>query len=170
MTNKIKFNIKYHNENMPKLELIGEDKSNWIDLRVNTVKVISTNGNVSEYTDFETVSYKMGDTVFVDFGVSIDMTDIETGKEYVANVYPRSSTFKNYGLFLSNSVGCIDHSYRGNNDTWKGMFIAMRDGQLCKFDRVAQFEVCEKSPLIQFVETDDLGNDGRGGYGSTGTK
>lgn len=167
---EVNFNIKYHDANMPKLERIGGDKSNWTDLRACSIKVIGQDGVVDYGNDFSTVEYKMGDTVVIDFGISIDMTDNKTGKEYVGNISPRSSTFKNFGLFLTNSVGRIDTVYAGDNDHWMGQFLAMRDGSVSKYDRVAQFDVREQSPLIKFTEVETLGKNSRGSYGSTGVK
>ena len=90
---------------------------------------------------------------------------------YKANVYPRSGTFKNYGLLLTNSVGQIDNSYQGNEDEWCGMFYATREGIMNYDDRILQFEVVPQAMnnvVFDFVE--ELGDTNRGGYGSTGVK
>lgn len=107
--------------------------------------------------------YNKGDTVVVNFGVAIELPE-----GYEAHIYPRSSTFKNTGLILTNSVGIIDNSYNGDTDEWKGMFYATQSGYLEHGQRIAQFRLCKNQPKLdlEFVET--LGNDDRGGYGSTG--
>jgi dUTP pyrophosphatase len=58
---------------------------------------------------------------------------IETGtviavpEGFVLQTQPRSSTFKNYGLIQTNSVGIIDQDYCGDNDTIKFPFLNMRN-------------------------------------------
>ena len=164
---ELNFNIRYLNDKVPDLEVFD---GNWIDVRAIEVKVIHPDGTSDTYKfdDFETVTYEKDDVIFVNFGFALDLTDTITGEEYVANIYSRSSLFKNYGLLLTNSVGCIDHSYKGNNDFYRGMFLALRDGELHKFDRLAQFQVKKPQPKLSFNRVDDLGNSDRNGYGSTG--
>lgn len=111
----------------------------------------------------EGYSYKKGDTVFVKFGVAMQLP-----KGYEAHIHPRSSTFKHYGLLLTNSVGVIDNSYQGNNDEWCAMFYATKDGEIKKGDRVCQFRIFKNQPDIIFKEVENLHTDDRGGYGSTG--
>ena len=91
-------------------------------------------------------------------------------KGYKANVYPRSSTFKNYGLILTNSVGQIDNSYNGNDDQWCGMFACLKDGKMNYDDRILQFEIARTTmDDIEFEFVERLENsDNRGGFGSTG--
>lgn len=163
----LNFNIKYLDETVPDLEVFD---GNWIDVRAIEVKIIRKDGSVEIHKskDFDVITYDKDDVLFVDFGFALDLTDLDTGKEYVANLYSRSSLFKNFGLLLTNGVGCIDHSYKGDNDTYKGMFLAMRSGELHKFDRLAQFQVKEPQPQIKFNRVDTLGNKARGGYGHTG--
>lgn len=164
---ELNFNIKYLDETVPDLETFD---GNWVDVRAIEVKVIHPDGTSETYksNEFETVEYKRDDVLFVNFGFALDLTDTETGEQYVANIYPRSSLFKNFGLILTNSVGCIDYSYRGSNDYYKGMFLALRDGVVHKGDRLAQFQVKKPQPKLSFNRVDDLGNPDRNGYGSTG--
>ena len=88
---------------------------------------------------------------------------------YKANVYPRSSTYKNFGIILANSVGQIDNAYQGDNDQWYFPAIALRDTVIHKGDRICQFEIVETMPKVQFEVVETLGNKNRGGIGSTGT-
>ena len=87
---------------------------------------------------------------------------------YEALVAPRSSTFKKYGIQLANSVGIIDESYKGDNDEWNFLAYATQDCHIHKNERICQFRIIQHQPLIQLVEVDHLGNDDRGGIGSTG--
>lgn len=136
--------IRYTDKNIKKLEQL--DKGDWIDLPVHT-----------DYT------YKKGDTVTVSFEFAINLPE---GME--AHILPRSSTFQNYGLLLTNSMGVIDNSYCGNNDIWKAKFYATKDGKINAGERVAQFRLMNNQHRVMWLEVDDLGTEDRGGYGSTG--
>lgn len=89
---------------------------------------------------------------------------------YKANVYPRSSTYKNFGIILANSVGQIDNSYSGDSDQWRFPAIALRDTMIHKNDRICQFEIQKVQPAIEFEEVEHLDEHSRGGIGSTGVQ
>lgn len=59
----------------------------------------------------ETIILNVGETKFLDLGVSCEMTSNESNISYY--LYPRSSIAKT-PLILANSVGIIDAGYRGN--------------------------------------------------------
>ena len=93
------------------------------------------------------------DTIFVEAtsgNTGIGLAAMCAAKGYKANVYPRSSTYKNFGIILANSVGQIDESYCGDNDQWHFPAIALRDTVIHKNDRICQFEIVEKMPAITF--------------------
>ena len=90
--------------------------------------------------------------------------------EYEAHIAPRSSTFKNFGIILTNSVGVVDNSYCGDADEWKAPVYALRDTHIKKDERICQFRIMERQPELEFVTVDKLRDDSRGGFGSTGTK
>ncbi|MEC3692144.1 deoxyuridine 5'-triphosphate nucleotidohydrolase, partial [Bacillus subtilis] len=46
----------------------------------------------------------------------------------------------------------------------------LRDTEIKKGDRVCQFRIMKKMPAVELVEVEHLGNEDRGGHGSTGTK
>lgn len=164
---ELHFNIHYLDESVPELETFD---GNWIDLRAIEVKVTRANGEVEVHksSEFDTITYEQGDVLFVNFGFSLDLTDTLNNENYIANIFPRSSLFKNFKLFLTNHVGCIDTNYKGTNDYWRGMFYAVGSGEIHKGDRLAQFEVRKPQPKLVLNSVDDLGNNDRGGYGSTG--
>lgn len=139
--------IKYHDPNMPKIENI-EGKSDWYDLR-----------------SAEDVELKAGEFKLISLGVSMKLPE-----GYEANIAPRSSTFKNYGILETNSVGVIDNSFSGDKDVWKFPAYAMRDTVIHKYDRICQFRINEKQPCIYFQEVEHLDYESRGGFGSTGVK
>ena len=64
-------------------------------------------------------------------------------------------------------MGLIDSNYCGDNDEWRAVFYATRDGVLRVGERVVQMTV-EKTNKFDLVEVEHLGNEDRGGYGSTG--
>ena len=81
---------------------------------------------------------------------------------------PRSSTFKNFGIIQTNSMGVIDETYCGDNDQWFFPAYALRDTVIHVNDRICQFRIMEHQPAVTFSETESLGNEDRGGHGSTG--
>ena len=158
-TNSIK--IKYFDPNLPKLVLT--EKGDCIDLRVSKVYVVGQNGKESQ--EFP-LKYHKGDTLFFKLGVGMKLP-----KGYKANVYPRSSTFKNYGFILTNSVGIIDNSYCHEGDEWCAMIYCTRDGVIEYGDRILQFEpVPVYTHNFRYDVVEELEEGARGSYGSTGVK
>lgn len=95
---------------------------------------------------------------------------MELPEGYEAEVKPRSSTFKTWGILQTNSVGAIDNSYCGDNDIWFMPYYATRDGFINEGDKICQFRIRKKQPVFELIEVECLGNKDRGGYGSTGRK
>lgn len=139
--------IKYFDNEIDKIKNI-ENKSDWYDLRV-----------------AETVSLKAGDFKLIPLGVGMILPD-----GYEANIVPRSSTFKNYGIIQTNSFAVIDNSYSGDNDQWFLPVYATRDIVINKNDRICQFRINKKQPNFDIKEVEHLGTNNRGGFGSTGVK
>lgn len=139
--------IKYHDNELEKLKFI-DNKSDWIDLRA-----------------AEDVTLNKGDFKLISLGVSMELP-----KGYEAHIVPRSSTFKNFGIIQTNHQAVIDESYKGDNDIWKYPVYALRDTVIHKNDRICQFRIMKKQPVIKFIEVDSLDNDDRGGFGSTGKR
>lgn len=137
--------IKYHSDEIEKLEYIA-GKSDWIDLRV-----------------AENVTLQKGEFRLISMGISVQVPD-----GYEMLLAPRSSTFKNFGLIQTNSLGIIDESYCGDHDIIRMPVYATRDTELHVNDRICQFRILEHQPHIIFEEVDALGNQDRGGFGSTG--
>lgn len=137
--------IKYIDKDILKLNYI-DNKSDWIDLR-----------------SAEDVELKAGEFKVIGLGVAMHLPD-----GYEAIIAPRSSTYKNFGIISANSIGIIDESYCGDNDEWKFPAIALRDTTIKKNDRICQFRIIEHQPKVKFDVVDVLGNEDRGGIGSTG--
>lgn len=137
--------IKYFSDKIEKLQYI-ENKSDWIDLRAS-----------------DEITLKAGEFKLIPLGIAMELPS-----GYEAHVVPRSSTFKNFGILQTNSMGVIDETYCGDNDQWFFPALAMRDTVIHVNDRICQFRIMEHQPKVEFVEKQQLGNADRGGHGSTG--
>lgn len=129
------------------VEIKVAEIGDWIDLR-----------------SAETVCLYKGEKALLRLGVAMKLPD-----GYEAILAPRSSTFKNYGIIQTNGIGIIDSTYCGNNDEWMMPVLATREIMIHKNDRICQFRIQKKQPTIKFVVVDKLGDEDRGGFGSTGT-
>lgn len=138
--------IKYFTNEIDKIAKI--DKGDWIDLR-----------------SAQTVELKAGEFKLIPLGIAMQLPE-----GYEAHVVPRSSTYKNFGIIQTNHQAVIDESYCGDNDQWFYPAYALRDTIINANDRICQFRIMEKQPSIEFEEVTILGNEDRGGIGSTGTK
>lgn len=143
----MKIQIKYFDKGIEKITNI-EGKSDWFDLRA-----------------AETITLKAGDFALIPLGVGMILPE-----GYEANIVPRSSTFKNYGIIQTNHYGVIDNSYSGDNDQWRFPAYATRDITINKNDRICQFRINKKQPTFDFEEVEHLNETDRGGFGSTGVK
>ena len=122
-----KIRIKYFTDKIEKLQYIG-GKSDWIDLRA-----------------AEDVEMKAGEFKLIPLGIAMELP-----KGYEAHVIPRSSTFKNFGILQTNSMGLIDESYCGDHDQWFMPALAMRDTVIHVNDRTRQFRIMSHQPALAF--------------------
>lgn len=141
---EVQIKIKYLDDSIKRLTYV-DGKSDWIDLAA-----------------AETVTLKKGEFKLIHLGVAMELPE-----GYEAHIAPRSSTYKNFKIFQTNSVGVVDRSYCGPNDWWKMAVYATEDTTINKGDRIAQFRIIENQPKLNFVESELTGKD-RGGFGSTG--
>lgn len=111
----------------------------------------------------EDVVMTKGDYRLISLGIRVELPE-----GYEAILAPRSSTFKNYGIILAGSIGVIDEDYNGDNDVWMFPALAMRNTIIRKGDRIAQFRLLKHQDQVEFEVVDTLGNNDRGGLGSTG--
>ena len=142
----MKIQIKYHNKNIPKIQKIEQ-------------------GDLIDLYSAETVEMNAGDFKLISLGISVKLP-----QGYKAQVYPRSSTYKTWGIIQANSVGQIDNSYCGDNDIWKYPALANRDTVIYEGDKICQFEIVPIMQGIEIEEVETLGDSDRGGFGSTGTR
>ncbi len=137
--------IKYFSDDLEELRYI-DGKSDWIDLRAS-----------------EEVSLAAGEFRLIPLGVAMELP-----AGYEAHIVPRSSTFKNYGILQTNSMGVVDGSYCGDNDMWRMPVYATRDVTIEKNARICQFRIVRNQPQLDFVRVEKLEGADRGGFGSTG--
>lgn len=143
----MKIKIRYFSDQIERLHYI-DGKSDWIDLRA-----------------AEEVQMQAGEFRLIPLGVAIQLP-----QGYEAHIVPRSSTFKNFGILQTNSMGVIDETYCGDNDQWFMPAYAIRDTIIHVNDRICQFRILEHQPAITFEPVESLGNPDRGGHGSTGIR
>lgn len=115
--------------------------------------------------DLTAISEEIKDNGTVVYGTGLAF---EIPKGYVGLLFPRSSSYKK-DLRLSNSVGVVDSSYRGEvkliyktTKLWTNKLFDVGE-------RVGQI-VIVKHPYIELVESENLSDTerGEGGFGSTG--
>lgn len=133
--------VMYHN---PKCEL--ERHGSWIDVK-----------------SAVNITYPAGISFLIPLGFSCKLPD-----GYEAHLLPRSSTFKRYGIIMTNSLGVIDSSYSGQNDIWGFPAYSLRAGKISVGDRIAQFRIVKEMPEVSVESVDHLDGENRGGFGSTG--
>lgn len=141
-----KIKIKYFDNELEKIRKIT--LGDWIDLRC-----------------AEDITLKPGEFKLIPLGVAMKLPN-----GYEAIVAPRSSTFKNFHIIQTNSIGVIDNSYSGNNDQWMFPAYALEDVTIKKNERICQFRIQKSQPMIKYIEVDELDKNDRGGFGSTGTE
>lgn len=112
---------------------------------------------------YEEVTLKQGDQKYINLGLAMKLP-----KGYEAIMAPRSSTFKNWGILQSNSIGVIDSTYCGDNDIWMFPAYATKSITIPAGTRICQFRIQEEQPSIEFNVVESLGTEDRGGLGSTG--
>jgi len=142
-TKPVRIRIKFHTDIEPLAKInIGD----WIDLRA-----------------AEDVQIRKGEYKYISLGVSMQLP-----VGYEAIVAPRGSTLKQFGIICGNSHGVMDNSFCGDNDVWRFCALAVRDTEIHKGERICQFRIQKNQPEIIFETVEVLGNEDRGGYGSTG--
>ena len=122
-------------------------------------------GDLVDLRAAEDVQMKQGEYKVISLGVSMRLP-----YGYEAHLYARSSTYNNFGIIPATGVGIIDNSYHGDGDVWGFPAIAMRDTEIHKGDRIAQFRIVQRQPRLVFVKVESLGGENRGGFGSTGVR
>ena len=121
-------------------------------------------GNAIDLRSNVAIELKAGEFALIPLGVGMKLPE-----GYHAEIYPRSSTFKNWGILQVNSVGIVDEAYSGEEDQWMMPVYATRNTKISVDDRICQFQIVKNMPEIMFEEVEHLEEESRGGFGSTGT-
>ena len=116
---------------------------------------LSANGDWIDLYTTEDIRMRKGEYKEIPLGVAIELP-----QGYEALVVPRSSTYKKYGLIQTNGIGINE---------WHFPCICMLDYCFIpKHSRICKFRIIKHQPIV-FAETvAELGNENRGGFGSTG--
>lgn len=178
---KLKIKVKRVDKSIILPEVLK--KGDWIDLRssetitfnapqAGTLKRHKVNGVEESHRD---VNF---DYCLIPLGIAVQLP-----KGFEAVVLPRSSTYKNFGVIMTNSQGVIDNSYCGDNDEWKFPAVSFRDSVIRKGERIAQFRIqlSQKATIwqkikwmlssgVKIIEVKQLYNPNRNGIGSTGVE
>lgn len=150
----MKMRIKYF-DGAKRLQKI--EKGNWIDVYANKDLFIPEN-----------------ERAMVPLGFALELP-----KNWEGHLLPRSSTFKTWGIIMTNSEGIVDDTFIGDNDQWhmpvyclqgKHEKNGIKGTWIRKGDKIGQFRIMEVMPPIEFEEVESFGNAERGGFGSTGTR
>lgn len=155
-------------------------KGDWIDLRAaKDYSFIAPQAMTQKSVTIDGETKKVRDVIFdeklIDLGIAMELP-----KGFVAKIKQRSSTTKKLRLVVASS-GAIDNTYNGDNDYWGFYCYALANTKIEQGDRICQFEIVPSqfatpwqklkwlfSRKIKFVWVDELGNNDRGGHGSTG--
>lgn len=177
---KLKIKVKLLNINCtPVINNMGD----WIDLKSS----VNINLPAPQYHTMQ--KFEIGDTIEKRRNVTLKTYHIPLGvaiqlpKGFESVVNSRSSGPNKLGLFIPNGQGVIDNSYNGNGDEWNYVCSPMRDTYISEGDRICQFRIqlSQKATMwqklrwllssgIKIVYVNDLGNNNRGGLGSSGIK
>lgn len=151
----LQIKVKYFSDDIPRL-------------------TINPKGDLIDLYAAKDVTINEMDEAMIPLGVAMELPE-----GFRANLLPRSSTFKKWGIIVTNSVGMIDHSYCGDTDEWQLAVFCLKardfvNSKCCtiihKGDKIAQFEIVPIMPKVELQEVDHLGNEDRGGFGTTGSK
>ena len=147
--------IRYFSDEVPRLSKI--EKGDWIDLYAAKDMII-----------------KEHEFVMIPLGIAMKLPE-----DYEAIVLPRSSTFKTWGIIMTNSAGVIDNSYSGTNDQWhfpaycldpKTFYCGNKVTKINKGDKICQFRIQKRMEPVNFIECEELDSTDRGGFGTTGAR
>ena len=145
------------------------------------IKLTHPNAKVPEYQTSGSAGFDIATVEDVRFNHFQDEALVRTGlvvetpRDHVLLTFPRSSTYKKWGIKLSNSIGVIDSDYAGNEDEiklqllYEGEIFAENDPYIIPAGtRLAQgLFIPVKQTVFQVVE--DMTQQSRGGFGSTGS-
>lgn len=173
---KLKIKVKVLTEGcMPEIS----DKGDWIDLRAaQDIEIKAAQAGVQYQENNEKYRDVSIPVTYIPLGVAMELP-----KGFEATIASRSSGPKKLKIFIPSGEGIVDNSYNGNEDQWNYVASPMEKASIKKGDRICQFRIqlSQKANMwqkikwllssgIELVEVDDLGDENRGGLGSSGVK
>ncbi len=155
--------VKMIDSKLDRLRYTGD----WVDIRISSVSDINSLKEEIEQNRLvlrgqQVLPIEPGDVIKIAHGLALELPE-----GFEAILHPRSSLFKKTGLIFVSS-GVIDEGYNGDGDEWFSVWYATREAELFYDQRIAQFRIQKKQPELKFNFVETLGNEGRGGHGSTG--
>lgn len=173
---KLKIKVKVLTEGcMPAIS----DNGDWIDLKAaQDMEIRAAQAGVQYQEGNEKYRDVHIPVTYIPLGIAVKLPD---GFEALIN--SRSSGPNKLKVFIPSGQGVIDNSYSGNGDQWHYVSAPMSNTSIKKGDRICQFRIqlSQKATIwqkikwllssgVELVEVDDLGDNNRGGFGSTGVK
>lgn len=173
---KLKIKVKVLTEGcMPQINENGD----WIDLRAaQDMEIRAAQAGVQYQENNEKYRDVAIPVAYIPLGVAMELP-----KGFEAIIASRSSGPKKLKIFIPSGQGIVDNIYNGNDDQWHYVASPMENASIKKGDRICQFRIqlSQKATMwqklrwlfssgIEFVEVDDLKNENRSGFGSTGVK
>ena len=173
---KLKIKVKVLTEGcMPAIS----DNGDWIDLKAaQDMEIRAAQSGVQYQEGNEKYRDVHIPVAYIPLGIAVKLPD---GFEALIN--SRSSGPNKLKVFIPSGQGVIDNSYSGNGDQWHYVSAPMSNTKIKKGDRICQFRIqlSQKATIwqkikwllssgVELVEVDDLGDNNRGGFGSTGVK
>lgn len=138
--------------------------------------VVNKNGDWIDIWSTVDINLRKFEYKAIPLGVAIKLP-----KHFEAISAVRSSTPKQHGLIMANSIGVIDNSYSGNDDQWHMPALAFKAVELDDSVRLCQFRIQPNQfapwwvklkwifvNKIELVKVQNLDNVSRGGLGTSG--
>lgn len=173
---KLKIKVKVLAEGcMPEINPSGD----WIDLRsAQDIDIRAAQAGVQYQENNEKYRDVTIPVTYIPLGVAMELP-----QGFEAIIASRSSGPKKLKVFIPNGQGIVDNVYNGNDDQWHYVASPMENASIKKGDRICQFRIqlSQKATMwqklkwlfssgIKLVEVNDLGDENRGGFGSSGVK
>lgn len=171
---KLKIKVKVLTEGcMP----VINEKGDWIDLRAaKDVEIQAPQAGIQYQKNNKKYRDVIIPVTYIPLGVAMELP-----KGFEAIIASRSSSPKKLRIFIPSGKGIVDNIYNGNDDQWHYVASPMETVSIKKGDRVCQFRIqlSQKATIwqklrwlfssgIELIEVDDLSDNNRGGFGSTG--
>lgn len=155
------------------------DRGDWVDLKsAQDVDIRAAQAGVQYQENNEKYRDVIIPVTYIPLGVAMELP-----QGFEAIIASRSSGPKKLKVFIPNGQGIVDNVYNGNDDQWHYVASPMENASIKKGDRICQFRIqlSQKATMwqklkwlfssgIKLVEVNDLGDENRGGFGTSGVQ